>query len=269
MPHVHVAWKPHLGIDSADSVVFNVGGRHFEVLRPTIDSYPDTLLACLVSDIGTDTAAPIFVDANPDRFTHILDWHRYREMFVPEGPAIQAVLRDARFFLLPDCVTINGIPRSIGTANDTPVRSFEAVMNDVASAWSGFHEYLERIIAKADRTIARAVQLSKVTQHDGVNCHKEDLGTATFHSVRLTEVSHVSNHRQEHRTEHIWNDEKHVCNKIRLQLLMHELAKRGFVCRVEADRDGGLALSMGLGPTTGRIPQSCQEIAHQGGCEYA
>ncbi|CAE8693652.1 unnamed protein product [Polarella glacialis] len=60
-----------------DTVVFNVGGRHFEILALVIQRRPSTLLANLLDDIGTDSSQHIFVDANPDRFQYIVDWYRY------------------------------------------------------------------------------------------------------------------------------------------------------------------------------------------------
>ena len=65
-----------------DKAVFNVGGRRFEVLSHLIQNRPSTLLASLLDDIGTDAAEPIYVEANPDRFAHILDWYRHGEMHV-------------------------------------------------------------------------------------------------------------------------------------------------------------------------------------------
>ncbi|CAE8641873.1 unnamed protein product, partial [Polarella glacialis] len=89
-------------------VVFNVGGRHFEILTHVIQRRPSTLLANLLDDIGTDSSQPIFVDASPDRFQHIVDWYRYGEMSLPSTCCKHALLRDARYFMLPDEVKMNG-----------------------------------------------------------------------------------------------------------------------------------------------------------------
>jgi len=99
---------------SSGTVIFDVGGQHFKVLRQTVAARPDTLLATLIDDIGTDCGEPIFVDANPDRFGHILDWYRYGEMYAQEF-VIGALLRDAKFFLLPDIMRINGIAHFCGS----------------------------------------------------------------------------------------------------------------------------------------------------------
>merc|ERR1719264_2475799 len=90
------------GDSEAGTVVFNVGGRHFEVLRQTIEARPATLLASLLEDIGTDSGRPIFVDANSDRFAHILEWYRHGEMHVAADCPVAGIICDARFFLLPD-----------------------------------------------------------------------------------------------------------------------------------------------------------------------
>ena len=33
-----------------------------------------------LDDIDTDATEPLFVDTNPDRFEHILDWYSYEDM---------------------------------------------------------------------------------------------------------------------------------------------------------------------------------------------
>jgi len=99
----HATYRPDGEATSGDfdgTVVFDVGGRLFRVLRQTIQTRPSALLASLVDDLGTDSSRPMFIDANPDRFSYILDWYRYGEMFIPNDSTIEAVLRDARFFFV-------------------------------------------------------------------------------------------------------------------------------------------------------------------------
>eukprot|EP00927_Polykrikos_kofoidii_P044130 TRINITY_DN38185_c0_g1_i1.p1 TRINITY_DN38185_c0_g1~~TRINITY_DN38185_c0_g1_i1.p1 ORF type:complete len:317 (+),score=28.98 TRINITY_DN38185_c0_g1_i1:114-953(+) len=97
----------------ASTVTFDVRGRLIKVLPELIRSHPSTLLAQLVDDIGTDCSEPIFVDANPDRFLHILDWYRYGRMFLQSGASVVALLHDAAFFLLPEKVIVDGIERQV------------------------------------------------------------------------------------------------------------------------------------------------------------
>jgi len=108
------SWTGSNDTKKRGTVVFDVSGWTFKVLRQTIESRPNTLLASLLGSVGanSDCDDPIFVDANPERFVHILDWYRYNEMYVQEF-AVGGVLRDAKFFSLPDTVQINGISHAI------------------------------------------------------------------------------------------------------------------------------------------------------------
>jgi len=225
------------------TVVFNVGGRPFEVLRQTVSAHPSTLLATLAGLTRVEAAEPIFVDANPERFAHILDWYRYGEMFLPEGASLrEAVLRDARHFRLAEEVVINGVTYSVSSAavvKELTHSSFEAVMRRMATSWEGFEQYVERLAAEASRAWAAAVRTSATLQPALAAEALSDLETLGPHLVNLASTEAVSGRTR-------WHDKKNVCNVYRLQLLMHELGRRGFACGVYVDNRGHLWLRMGL-----------------------
>jgi len=67
----------------------------FEVLRePTLTLHPSSILTGLAENHCTD--APIFVEANADLFSFILDYHRHRKIFIPANVSREAVQREAR-----------------------------------------------------------------------------------------------------------------------------------------------------------------------------
>ena len=94
-------------VSSNPVATFDVGGRHFKVMKLVLMRHPDTLLATMLNDISTVEDEVLYVDANPESFQHILDWYRYGEMHV-KTEYIPAILNDSRYFLLPDFVKING-----------------------------------------------------------------------------------------------------------------------------------------------------------------
>ena len=59
-------------------VVFDVGGTPFRVTRPTIERFPESLLATLLHKYADSVfrAEPIFVDRSPKAFEWILDIYR-------------------------------------------------------------------------------------------------------------------------------------------------------------------------------------------------
>jgi len=219
--------RPAEGSFSSGTVIFNIGGQHFEVLRRTIDAHPKALLASLVQDVSSFASPdePVFVDANAERFAHILDWYRYGEMFLPPGPMVAAVLRDARFFLLPEKVTVNGVVHTLSSGGAQG--PFESVMKGVIERWEGFDEYVERMVTQANRAWTSLMQVSRTAQDDYFDGNV-DFGTLRPHSVRLADSEDAGSRK--------WKDPKNVCNVYRLQLLVYELNRRGFACDVQADQ---------------------------------
>ncbi|KAL3764476.1 hypothetical protein ACHAW5_000140 [Stephanodiscus triporus] len=64
-------------------VMFNVGGRHFEVSRTLINEISDTVLGKLVSDTwNDDPGKAVFIDRDGDIFANILNYLRYGSLQV-------------------------------------------------------------------------------------------------------------------------------------------------------------------------------------------
>jgi len=153
---------------SHGAVNLNVRGQRFEVLPELILGKPETLLAQLLCDIGTDASKPIFVDANARRFEHILDWYRYGRMFVEEGPRLEAVLHDAMFFLLPDTVVINGRARTTGSAHvgemtaDTAKGISKSYVDGVVGDWPDFDALFADVVHGVRGKVTELVRRSSV-----------------------------------------------------------------------------------------------------------
>mmetsp|Transcript_8657 Transcript_8657/g.15577 ORF Transcript_8657/g.15577 Transcript_8657/m.15577 type:complete len:245 (-) Transcript_8657:7-741(-) len=92
----------------SDTVVFNVGGQKYEVLERTIRAKgPETLLCTLLDDPARqEKCAPIFVEADSERFRYILDWYRYGSIKVPSSIGIEEMKRECAFFQLPEHVDV-------------------------------------------------------------------------------------------------------------------------------------------------------------------
>lgn len=228
-----------MSADAADTgggddgtVVFDVGGRRFKVLRQTVQAQPSTLLATLLDDVSIDSSKPIFVDANPDRFNHILDWYRYREMFVPSYCPVDAVLRDARFFLLPDVIRVNGISYALRPPFVEETR--DALVRVVTSYWPNFEKYIQDLISDVK---AHFVELGERAAQP----HADAMGHADARQVDKHMLSDDAFPPKEIVLSttpaqglfgpwNRWTDPENVCNKERLWVLIAELEKRGFAC---------------------------------------
>mmetsp|Transcript_20002 Transcript_20002/g.46557 ORF Transcript_20002/g.46557 Transcript_20002/m.46557 type:complete len:242 (-) Transcript_20002:158-883(-) len=129
--------------EGGDTVVVNVGGEKFQVLRQTIAGKPETLLCTLLDDpahkakqkTSANHAAPqaeeIFVEADPKRFRYILDWYRYGSICVPNNMSVQEMRRECAFFQLPDNLKISRERPSSGEAVASAVHALVRARCDI------------------------------------------------------------------------------------------------------------------------------------------
>lgn len=245
--------KRHRGGESEHpTVVFNVGGRHFEVLRQTIEARPSTLLASLLEDIGTDRAAPIFVDANPERFACILDWYRFGEMHMPTACAVGGLLCDARYFLLPDSVRINGTWHTVAFDEDSreaAASSFFAAMSNVTDHWPTFEAYVSTLVQQVREDWKSVGKQAKLVCNDLSNCSVEALRDdgCLKSKIALSQLPASQEDIWRHGYRHVWLDQNNVCNRDRLRSLIAELARRGFECEVVGRAEGTSPLELQVG----------------------
>mmetsp|Transcript_99438 Transcript_99438/g.197035 ORF Transcript_99438/g.197035 Transcript_99438/m.197035 type:complete len:272 (+) Transcript_99438:111-926(+) len=239
----HATYRPDGEATSGDfdgTVVFDVGGRLFRVLRQTIQTRPSALLASLVDDLGTDSSRPMFIDANPDRFSYILDWYRYGEMFIPNDSTIEAVLRDARFFLLPDVIRINGMSHAIHPIFAS--EAHDAMMTTVTSSWPSFEDHIRDICLDIKAHFEDlGANTSEPRHFDATSCDKETLAHSTFppKEIQLSTLLYRNDC-----SWYRWLDPGNVCNKERLWVLIAELERRGFDCTLP--NSGPVTLRVGL-----------------------
>jgi hypothetical protein len=249
--------RPHVDACAygADTVVFSVGGQIFEILRYRIENKPSTMLASLVSDIDTDSNGrrPIFVDANPNRFQYILDWYRYGEMYVPDHCPINAVLRDCRFFMLPDSIRINGKVHQIGVPSGTVSEiSTHQLGKEVISNWPTFHEYVQTLVSKINTRIKSIVVSSARPERDSYHDLVCDLEGPLLYTETLArrDGDLVA-----------WCDENNVCSLVRLQVLEHELKQMGLECTANG-RNGRISLRVDVPLAT-----KCKNCVHIDGVD--
>ena len=125
----------------------------------------------------------------------------------PKDASVKALLRDARFFLLPDTITINNETHQVGPVAVLQ-HSHEALMRGIAAAWDGFDQCLEGILAECCKAYDKAVEASKTATSTN------DYGQEPVHVIPLG-------------TETRWG----VFNRHRLEVLTRELSKYGFKCQ--------------------------------------
>eukprot|EP00929_Paragymnodinium_shiwhaense_P053996 TRINITY_DN27069_c0_g1_i1.p1 TRINITY_DN27069_c0_g1~~TRINITY_DN27069_c0_g1_i1.p1 ORF type:complete len:271 (-),score=18.93 TRINITY_DN27069_c0_g1_i1:34-777(-) len=222
-------------------VTFDVGGRLFKTLRSTVRRHPTTLLACLLDDVSVDSTEPIFVDASPDRFTHFMDWLRYEEMFIPNECSFEALLRDARFFLLPDNVKINGLwhsilPEKLPCTAEACMRDY---FDDLKRGWPSFEEEIDAITEHVKTAVHEHVRQRPLCRADNLNDLKSYVNSP-FHLQVCVELGSWSAKDTVVSSPYQRPDEYYdFSSAARLILLVSELEQRGFDCTVNRwlDRD--------------------------------
>ena len=85
--------------DSCSRVKFNVGGRHYEVPRSLIETFPSTMLARMTSETWQkDPEATLFIDRNGERFQYCLDYMRDGAVWLPLNVPKEGILLDLDYF---------------------------------------------------------------------------------------------------------------------------------------------------------------------------
>eukprot|EP00928_Gymnodinium_smaydae_P013788 TRINITY_DN15000_c0_g5_i1.p1 TRINITY_DN15000_c0_g5~~TRINITY_DN15000_c0_g5_i1.p1 ORF type:complete len:289 (+),score=43.76 TRINITY_DN15000_c0_g5_i1:61-867(+) len=94
-------FRPENRVSTRENTVkFNVGGKHFEVLyEPTLTLHRDSLLHQLAENAAD--GEEIFVEADSDLFQYMLNYHRHRKIYIPFTVSKDAVLREAQILGLP------------------------------------------------------------------------------------------------------------------------------------------------------------------------
>mmetsp|Transcript_5246 Transcript_5246/g.14845 ORF Transcript_5246/g.14845 Transcript_5246/m.14845 type:complete len:251 (+) Transcript_5246:71-823(+) len=145
-----------------DPVRFDVGGRIFHVSRDlALARHPGSLLSQLARGADPRSPEPVFVEANPDLFQLMLDFHRHRKIHIPLAVSKEAVLREAALLRLP--VTPEDVVQDV-----LPLARMQACLEEVSMAAgrecrsiersidaSRAHLYAEMIKAAAVRKIEK------------------------------------------------------------------------------------------------------------------
>ena len=86
----------------ARTVIFNVGGKHYEVSRSLIERFPNTILARMTSELwfGSDKAKdePIFIERDRERFRYCLDYMRDGRVSVSTTASKDGIVKDLEYY---------------------------------------------------------------------------------------------------------------------------------------------------------------------------
>ena len=120
-------------------VQLNVGGTKYEVSRSLLESYPETMLASLISERWQeDPEKEIFIDRNGVRFQYVLDYMRDGIVHIPVAVSKLSVLNDLSYF------GFENVPTS---AIDSSCAGYEAAAH-VAMHHKNYKERKEELIAQ-------------------------------------------------------------------------------------------------------------------------
>lgn len=210
------------------TVLIDVRGHIFKVFRHSVSKRPDTLLAQLLEGTTSD-GQPVFVDASPERFHHILDWYMYDEMFVPDEVTAQALLRDCAFFLLPDLVVVNGVQRRVPFSKGMfsggpPVSQLTAdYLHDLSIQqieWPSFDEFFRARVSEIQDLFTNLLA-------ENVWCYSSGLGTP------MQKVVHDTLNQGPGVFLDLYNFKDSLCTIHRLWFFVDMLRQQGFECSLD------------------------------------
>lgn len=91
-----------------DRIVLNIGGRKFEMLRSTLQNYPDTLLGTMFHPRNRSllrtvpgTTNEFFLDRDAEMAALILNFYRTGRVFVPPLCSLEAIKSEMDYFQIP------------------------------------------------------------------------------------------------------------------------------------------------------------------------
>jgi hypothetical protein len=102
-PTPEIAKSSDSPTDSYSTVKFDVGGRLYKVSRSSIERFPSTMLARMISEAWQkDPEVTLFIDRDSDRFRFCLDYMRADKVWLPLNIPKEAFLDDLDFYGFED-----------------------------------------------------------------------------------------------------------------------------------------------------------------------
>ena len=86
---------------SAETVMFDVGGKIYKVSHSLLEQHSETVLAKLVDDkwlADSDKGKPVFIDRNGIAFEYVLDYLRYGSVELPPNIMMSTVTRELDYY---------------------------------------------------------------------------------------------------------------------------------------------------------------------------
>jgi hypothetical protein len=119
-PTPEIAKSDDSPTDSSRTVKFDVGGRLYKVSRSSIERFPSTMLARMISETWQkDPEVTLFIDRDSERFRFCLDYMRDGQVWLPLNIPKEPFLHDLAFYGFEDVD-----PRKIfgGSSNQAAAR---------------------------------------------------------------------------------------------------------------------------------------------------
>ncbi|PKK75722.1 hypothetical protein RhiirC2_735982 [Rhizophagus irregularis] len=130
---------------SKKTVIFNVGGTTFEISKDSFNAYPNSILYKLVNKSSSSSSfssrftsnksstQTICLDHNPFAFSVILDYIRYKRLYVPKDVAREIVELQLREFGLGDDINLLIKDKNASIIEDA-LPSYEQALNEFSAS---------------------------------------------------------------------------------------------------------------------------------------
>jgi BTB/POZ domain len=160
---------------SRSIITFDVGGTSYRVSRSTIESFPESMLARLVSETWNeqDNDTPIFIDRSGSRFELVLDYLRDGTVDVPISMSRRALLIDFDYYGIqvdPKTILGTGTLSGLADANRNTVEDAESlrIVTRLAAHYLCSGSFVFSLVWLKQVELFPPVQVAKIFGHSNV-----------------------------------------------------------------------------------------------------
>jgi len=181
------------------TVRLNVGGHKYTISCSTIELYPNSMIARLVSkewnnDEDTNNDNVVFIDRDGHRFRYVLDYMRDQEINLPMTESLQAIKKELVYFGL--WLGDNGEDNDVGASPKITVGTPVEAGKMMAAIGGNMREELDQLnqdIVKFNKKIEerecqiKAVNLARSLFERSIVQHESQLKSGDSFLIEITQ----------------------------------------------------------------------------------
>jgi len=139
-----------------ETVLFNVGGKEYEVARSLLNDHPETMLARMASqEWNPDTDKKLFIERDGERFRYVLDYLRDGKAMLSIDVSKEALLVDMEFYGISaseESITVQDTKESLSSLLGVVVKTHSYFEKEILESKKQTLELEKEILESHKRT---------------------------------------------------------------------------------------------------------------------